>query len=235
MRIAHLLLTCEHGGNRVPARYAFLFASAHARRALAGHRGADLGALALARALARALGAPLHAATVTRLLVDLNRSHARPAVFSEFSRRLDERARAAVLERYYAPHRARVEAGIRAARGLVCHIGVHSVAPALAGTVRRADVGLLYDPARAREARFCRAWALALKSRDAALHVRRNYPYLGKSDGLTTELRRRFAETRYLGVELEVNQALLTGAAAARGRIARTLAASLATLLQADL
>jgi hypothetical protein len=36
--------------------------------------------------------------------------------------------------------------------------------------------------------------------------VRRNYPYRGWSDGLTTALRRRFAERAYVGIELEVNQ-----------------------------
>jgi hypothetical protein len=38
--------------------------------------------------------------------------------------------------------------------------------------------------------------------------VRRNYPYLGRSDGLTTYLRRRFDRDRYVGVEIEVNQRL---------------------------
>jgi hypothetical protein len=35
--------------------------------------------------------------------------------------------------------------------------------------------------------------------------LRRNYPYRGQSDGLTTALRRQFG-ARYLGIELEINQ-----------------------------
>ena len=38
------------------------------------------------------------------------------------------------------------------------------------------------------------------------LRVRRNYPYRGDADGLTTTLRRRFPWQRYLGIEIEVNQ-----------------------------
>jgi len=46
------LITCEHGGNRIPARYRPLFACHGAL--LASHRGYDPGALALARDFASA-------------------------------------------------------------------------------------------------------------------------------------------------------------------------------------
>jgi len=36
--------------------------------------------------------------------------------------------------------------------------------------------------------------------------TRRNYPYLGCSDGFTTWLRQRFPERCYVGIELEINQ-----------------------------
>ena len=41
--------------------------------------------------------------------------------------------------------------------------------------------------------------------------MRYNYPYSGAADGLTTWLRLRHPQTRYLGVELEINQALVGG------------------------
>ncbi len=37
-----------------------------------------------------------------------------------------------------------------------------------------------------------------------------NYPYRGASDGLTTHLRKRFHVNEYLGIELEINQELLS-------------------------
>lgn len=229
MSVDALLLSCEHGGARVPPPYRFLFESRAARRALRGHRGCDLGALSVARSLSRALGAPLHASTVTRLLVDLNRSVGHPRLFSEFSKRLDAGERARLLERHYFPHRDAIESWIdersRGARRVV-HVGVHSFAPRLDERVRQADVGLLYDPSRKAERSFCTDWQSALREADPGLRVRRNYPYLGKADGLVTYLRRAFPETRYVGIELEVNQALVSTRPGQR-RIARLIASSL--------
>ncbi|MGB8331744.1 MAG: N-formylglutamate amidohydrolase [Polyangiales bacterium] len=224
-----LVLTCEHGGARVPPKYRHLFDAKAARRALASHRGSDLGALPLARALQRALRVPLYASVVTRLLVDLNRSLWHPRLLSEFSEPLDSTERAELLRRYYFPHRDSVESWIDAQvrRGRqVLHVGVHSFVPKVDGRTRLADVGILYDPSRARERSFCKRWKDALRVIDPELRVRRNYPYLGKSDGLVTALRRRFAARDYLGVELEANQALLESTEGGR-RAARSVLASL--------
>ena len=43
--------------------------------------------------------------------------------------------------------------------------------------------------------------------------MRRNYPYAGKGDGLTSYLRRRFGPAAYVGVELEVNQRIVAAGA----------------------
>lgn len=202
-----VLITCEHGGCRVPGRFRRLF-SAH-RRLLATHRGYDPGALPLARRLAQRLKAPLVYSQVTRLLVDLNRSLGHRALFSEVTRALSERERSAVLARHYRPYREQVEKAIRAATGRgqkVFHLSVHTFTPVLDGLVRRADVGLLYDPGRRGEAALCRRWREGLQQADGELRIRANYPYRGTADGLTTYLRRRFSADRYLGIELEVNQ-----------------------------
>lgn len=201
-----LVLSCEHGGNRVPASYQHLFR--RAGRMLASHRGWDPGALALARRLARWEGSPLFEATTTRLLVDLNRSPHNPAVFSRFTRTLPETARQHLLALYHAPHRQRVYAAVRARlrRGPVLHVAVHSFTPLLAGVRRNFELALLYDPARAAERRFCRAWQAALREQ-LGMRVRRNAPYRGASDGLTTALRASCG-ARYLGIELEINQRL---------------------------
>jgi predicted N-formylglutamate amidohydrolase len=207
-----LVLTCEHGGARVPSQYRQLFDGAAAGKALASHRGSDIGALRLARALQSAFRVPLYASGVTRLLVDLNRSVGHPGLFSEFSKRLGSTEQTALLNRHYFPHRHAVESWmdgqVRRGRQVV-HIGVHSFTPRVDGRIRQADLGLLYDPSRARERALCARWKSALAAIDPELRVRRNYPYLGKSDGFVTHLRKRFDARQYLGVELEVNQALL--------------------------
>ncbi len=222
-----LLLTCEHGGNDVPPEYRPLFAGRS--RLLASHRALDIGARAAARELQRRLDAPLIGATVTRLLVDLNRSVGHRALFSEVTRELSASARRQVLARHYHPYRRLVRDWIatRIRRGeRVVHLSVHSFAPVLDGKRRRADVGLLYDPARAGEAHLCRTWQAALSACPAGWIVRRNYPYRGTSDGQVVELRRRFRGGRYLGVEVEFNQACLRLPAVARALVA-DLAATL--------
>jgi predicted N-formylglutamate amidohydrolase len=207
MQTKYLLITCEHGGNRIPARYRDLFSGLESL--LHTHRGYDPGALALARELARTLGAPLFVSTTSRLLVDLNRSIAHPRLFSEATRDTPPKMRRALVDRYYLPYRSRVEAGIAGAiaRGSrVIHIASHSFTPNLDGEIRNADIGLLYDPARPGEVDLCHRWQAQLKLLAPEMKVRRNYPYAGKADGLTAYLRRVFPAETYIGIELEINQ-----------------------------
>lgn len=204
---AFLLVTCEHGGNRVPKEYRRLFAGWEP--VLASHRGYDPGALTLARELARAFDAPLVASTVTRLLVELNRSPGHPQLHSEVTRDLAPSEKARIAARYYEPYRREVEqrvADATAARQRVIHLSAHSFVPVLNGRTRNADIGLLYDPRRPAERALCARWSQLLGARASRLRVRRNYPYRGYADGLTTHLRRRYGRRGYLGIEIEVNQ-----------------------------
>ncbi len=202
----HILITCEHGGNRIPARYRPLFAGFEAL--LQSHRGYDPGALTLARELAKALAAPWFVSTTSRLLIDFNRSIGHPFLYSGVTRSAPAGVRRAILKKHYLPYRNRVEAHIAAAiagGSRVIHLSSHSFTPVLDGKVRNADIGLLYDPARHGEAELCRRWQARLKASAPAWKVRRNYPYTGRSDGLTAHLRRRFPADVYIGIELEIN------------------------------
>jgi predicted N-formylglutamate amidohydrolase len=223
-----VVVTCEHGGNRIPRRWSGHFRGQKAR--LASHRGWDPGAKPVAEGLARALGAPLIVATTSRLLVDLNRSVGHPALFSAVTRELPEEERTRIVREIHEPHWSRVERTIERARrrGLfVLHLAVHSFTPVLGGVTRRADLGLLYDPGRHTERALCERWQRTLREAAPGLVVRRNYPYRGVSDGLTKELRRRRPASAYAGIEIEMNQRLF-GAPGAAARIARLLLASLA-------
>jgi predicted N-formylglutamate amidohydrolase len=210
--VTALVLTCEHASRRVPAALAPRFVGVRARRALAGHRGWDAGAVEVARSISRSRGAPLVAGRVTRLVVDLNRSEGNRNVFSEFVRDLAPAERKAVLDRWYRPFReaalAELVRGI-GEEGRVVHLSAHSFTPRLRGRRRDYDVGLLYDPKRPSEREFAARWRDGLAG--SGLVVRRNRPYRGDADGHTTALRRRFPASRYLGIELELNQALLEG------------------------
>lgn len=212
-----VLLTCEHAGNQVPREFRHCFAGQAA--VLASHRGWDPGALPIARRLARLFQSPLLVYPYTRLLIEPNRSPGHPALYSAFTRDLPREARAALRDAYYLPHRGAVEEAVAARLhrgGRVLHLAVHSFTPVLDGTVRHADLGLLYDPKRSGERALCTAWQSALRAQSPTLRVRRNYPYRGAADGLTTHLRRLFPDGAYLGIEIEVNQALATVPARAR-------------------
>jgi predicted N-formylglutamate amidohydrolase len=226
LRAGSLVLTCEHGGNRIPREYRALFQGAE--RALASHRGWDPGALDLAKALGRRLQVPVHAVTWSRLLVESNRAPTNRRIWSSWTAPLPAADKTRILDRYWWPHRREVEGAIRAAAadtGRVVHVAVHSFTPELDGEVRNADVGLLYDATRRAERGLCGAWAEALRERVPGLRVRRNYPYRGTADGLPTWLRRRFPVKTYAGIELEANQALLAGPS--RAMVAEALAETL--------
>lgn len=226
-RSRRLVVSCEHGGNRVPSEYAPLLAGA--ADVLATHRGYDLGAVDVARAFGRRLGVKPFIATTTRLVVDLNRSPGNRNVFSAYTRGLSAAERARALEAHYHPYRDAVESAVRAAvRGAaVLHVSAHSFTPVLRGEVRRCDVGFLYDPNRPAEIALVEAWHAALRAAAPELVLRRNYPYRGVSDALVTHLRRRYGERGYAGMELEVNQKHV----GTRGwpKLVAVLAATLAT------
>ena len=195
-RPLRLLVSCEHGGNRVPARYVALFSGA--ADVLDSHRGLDYGALELARAFGRELGVEPFTATTSRLVVDLNRSPHHRNVLSQYTRRLSREQRARTMTAHYWPYRNAVDGYVDRA--------VADGESVLHGEVRNCDIAFLYDPARRAEVRFIAAWSAALRAAAPALAQRRNYPYRGTSDALVTHLRRRHGDRRYAGVELEVNQ-----------------------------
>ena len=227
-----VVVTCEHGGNRIPPAFRRWFVGAEAL--LASHRGYDPGALSMGRALAAAAGTALIATTISRLLVEVNRSPHNARVFSAPMRAAPPDVRRAAFERYYVPHHAAVAQAVQQgleAGARVLHIGSHSFTPSLDNVVRNTDVGLLYDPRRRREAAFCDAWLAALEARPVG-RVRRNYPYVGTSDGLPTLLRRRHAPDDYLGIEIEINQRHPLAGGPPWRRLQREVAAALADALR---
>ena len=207
------IITCEHSGNRIPAPYQQWFRGR--RELLNSHRGYDPGALVIARALAAAFAAPLVTSTVSRLLVDLNRSLGHSQLFSAATRRLPTKLRSNIIDQHYRPYREAVERVVQQSVSLghrVIHISSQSFTPLLDGKVRVADVGLLCHPGRRHEAGLCARWKASLAAFCPELRVRRNYPYAGKGDGLTSHLRRCFASAAYVGVELEINQKIVFAA-----------------------
>jgi predicted N-formylglutamate amidohydrolase len=115
----------------------------------------------------------------------------------------------------------------------VLHLSVHSFTPRFRGVRRRTDIGLLFDPRRAREAAFCRAWRVAIEKRSPGLVVRHNDPYEGASPSVVAAMREKFAARSYVGVQLEVNQKFARGESRRWHALRNGLCASLREALSA--
>lgn len=183
-----------------------------AQDTLESHRGYDIGALGAALRMASQLSAPVIFSTITRLLIDLNRSLDQPDTFSEFTRDLPATEKERIVADIHTPHREAIESLVASmidAGRSVLHIGVHSCADELNGAARELDIALLFDEERVRENRFCERWQSELIRHDPTLRCPFNEPYRGADDGLTTTLRSRFAPSAYLGIEVELRQGMV--------------------------
>lgn len=210
MKPTILFISCEHAVNHVPEAYLKLF---HKHESvLQTHRGIDFGALEIATYLSRTLGSEFTAATVTRLLIDCNRSVSNASCFSEFTQQLSLAEKQQLIDHYYLPYRNQCERLIKAHidRGhQVFHLSSHSFTPTFNGVTRNAGICLLYDPKRHGEKEVARQWHGLLAQQTPSYRVRMNYPYRGSSDGFTSALRKKYSEKEYLGLELEINQTLV--------------------------
>jgi predicted N-formylglutamate amidohydrolase len=207
-----VIITCEHATHRIPKKYLPLFAQAGG--ILETHQGYDIGAAELSRHLSRQLPAPLFLGTYSRLLVDLNRRFSHRKAFSRFTRSLAAAEKERILEKYHAPYRSAVTRFVRREIENQCpviHLSIHSFTPELNGVVRNADIGVLYDPKRPAEKIMARHLLDAFRANMPHLRHRCNYPYQGISDSLTAELRKKFKDAFYEGIEIEVNQKLAKG------------------------
>ncbi len=200
-----LILTCEHGGNIIPPKYKYLFNNSES--ILKSHRGYDPGALDFFDYLSDLADFKI-SSSISRLLVELNRSKGHPQLFSEFSAELTFQEKQLLLDTYYFPYRHEVQEKIDSfidQGEKVFHLSIHSFTSTLNSIERNADIGILYDSSRTQEKLLSRKLKGNLLQYSDELSIRYNYPYLGKADGFTTYLRKKFP-VNYSGIELEVNQ-----------------------------
>jgi predicted N-formylglutamate amidohydrolase len=175
-----ILLICEHASNRLPARYGTLGLGS---TELESHIAWDPGALGVAKELSRLLDAPLIHATVSRLVLDLNREPTAPDSIWTLSEHttipgnldLDSSERAIrVREVYDAFHNA-VDVFVNARRAsgqLTAIVSIHSFTPVYRDVPRPWQIGLIFD----RDERYARSVEAGLNE-DPALVVGMNEPY----------------------------------------------------------
>ena len=144
------LLTCEHGGRRLPRRLGDLGLEP---AAFARHIAWDIGAFGVATGLAKALDAPLVHQLYSRLVVDCNRPPDRPSFIPELSeataipgnRGLDDAARMARREGIWQPFQDAVAAAVEGRSGL---LAIHTFTDVYLGVARPWHVGFLHGLGR---------------------------------------------------------------------------------------
>jgi predicted N-formylglutamate amidohydrolase len=202
------VFSCEHGGYEIPEDYQSYFTGQD--EVLKSHRGWDRGALEIAQYISRRADSKLISNSVSRLLIEFNRTLGHKELFSEFSQKMPEDIQKIMIEDYYLPYKSQLERKIEQHlhhNHQVIHLSFHSFTPILNGEIRKTEIGILFDPASKLEQEFAEVWKASIDEKMDSWRVKFNYPYKGTDDGLTTYFRGKY-EKNYAGLELEINTKL---------------------------
>jgi len=225
---ASAVLVCEHASRFIPARLHNLGLDAAAARS---HVAWDIGALALALELMRALDAALVHSCISRLVYDCNRPPSRadamPAHSEVFAipgnAHLTEADRDQRTREVYLPFNNLLSEVIASRAAPCVLITIHSFTPVYNGVRRDLELGILHD---SDERAAC---ALLPAARRSGLKCALNEPYSAR-DGVTHTLREHAIARGLLNVMLEVRNDLID-APPGVARIAGLLAPMLRALI----
>lgn len=181
-----MILLCDHAGNSFPPGYGTLgLPEAQLKR----HIAYDIGAAAVTRSVAAALGVPAVLTRFSRLLIDPNRGADDPTMIMRLSdgavipgnRHLDAAERTRRYELYYRPYHTAIDAVLDRciATGVPpAIVSIHSFTESWKGVPRPWHVGILWD----RDARLSQPM-LDYFNADGTLIVGDNEPYKGSLEG----------------------------------------------------
>lgn len=209
-----LLFVADHASNHIPEGYRNLGVSPERLRE---HIAWDIGAADVARAVRNRVGGRFWQATVSRLLIDLNRDPDHPGLIPETSDGvlitgnvgLSSIERQRRLDLYFHPYHEGLAAEIDAVaeshpKGAVL-VSIHSFTPSMNGQERPWHVGILYN----QDERLARP-AIEWLRRQPGLIVGDNEPYSGRVLNYTMD---RHAEARGLPyLSVEIRQDLISNA-----------------------
>lgn len=209
------LIVGDHAGNAIPHRLGTLGLLEADR---VRHIAWDIGVHDLGLALARALDAPFIFQHYSRLVIDCNRDPAHPDATPAVSDGVVIPGNAALtadrlgarVAAIHAPYHARIAAELArrsTASKPTIFLSLHSFTPALGGTSRPWDVGILHDGG---DTRFAKALLADLITR-ADFTVGDNEPYRMDATDYTVPLYAYSAGLPY--AEIEIRQDLLAEAA----------------------
>jgi predicted N-formylglutamate amidohydrolase len=234
--VPRVVVICEHASNALPVARPDLGGDLGISAATrASHAAFDIGALGLARGLARRLDGVLVHAPLSRLVYDLNRAPDHPAAMPPRSevhdvpanRALtvaDRLARVAAVYRPFHATLADTIAGIMAEGVRPALIAVHSFTPVFHGQPRAVEFGVIHDDDTAL------TMAVLEAARGCGLETRLNEPYSAAGD-VTHTIRLHAVPCRLANTMLEVRNDLIADDAAQDAmadRLAPVLARALA-------
>ncbi|MGJ3237040.1 N-formylglutamate amidohydrolase [Marivirga sp.] len=90
------IFSCEHGGYEIPELYQSYFKGQE--EILTSHRGWDRGALEIAQYISRRADSKLISNSISRLLIEFNRTLGHKELFSEFSQKVSENIQKKLIE-----------------------------------------------------------------------------------------------------------------------------------------
>ena len=213
-KAADILVVCEHASRSTPPSLGNLGLPDHL---LTSHIAWDPGALGVAMALAKQLGAPLVHGLISRLVYDCNRP---PEAASAIPLRsethdvpgnndLTEAGRQERIQKVYHPFCEQMRREIRQRKDrLRLLVTVHSFTPVFNGQHRSVELGILHG----QDDRFARAM-LADTPQGTNRKVRLNEPY-SATDGVAHTLDLHGAQNGLLSVMLEIRNDLIPTEAA---------------------
>lgn len=176
---APILMLCDHASPAVPRALKDLGLSP---AELDRHIAYDIGAVRVARHLARWFAAPLVASGFSRLVVDCNRRPSDPAsmppvsdgTFVPGNQAISEEERAARLAECFQPYHDAIEARIAASPIPPAIVSIHSCTPVLSGFQRPWQLGILWN----RDGRIAEPLMRSLERKGVC--VGDNQPYSGR-------------------------------------------------------
>lgn len=210
MKKTILIISCEHASDHIPQDYCkHLAADAHILNSFAA---LDIYAKELTQEMVKEIKCDHIFGNISRFILDLNKNPHHDHCFSTWAQNhLSSVEKKELLNQYYHPYRQQLIDLIQnyIQKNLqIIHLSIHTFSPISKGQEHNAAIGILYDPHRHGEKEVARIWHELLIKR-TPFRVRLNYPRTGKSDNLTSYLRKQFAEKDYLGLEIECNASLL--------------------------
>ena len=219
-----IVITCEHASADLPSGFVWADEDAWIRDT---HWAFDLGAEAVVRELAEALGAHAVVARFTRLVCDANRAVDDPSMFRAraegqpvwLNAGLTASDAAARQDRLWRPYHDAVARTLARVPGRVV-LSVHTFTPLYEGATRDVEVGVLYD----RADDLAIDWSVALT--DRGLRVWLNEPYSGK-EGLIFSGEHHARQSGREALELELRNDLASDAAWRAVNVPRIAAALL--------